>query len=503
MGPLLAIPPFPGARTRVLAAERDERPIEEVEDWPSLLAALAQHRVGGSYWGPQIDDAPKVLDAANWPDHVDPWPLLDNAEEVVLSPDDPRTLLAIAAKKPLTLVNANGSTTAPDAARLTAQHLTSWRWRDPFDGAAMTPLQAIELCGFWCQLIDRNRPIGAVLGIAHWKRPTVAPLLWNGKDTPFTRGVPATAANRHVAVWRSRLSAAQEAAIADATILEIEDGFIRSDGLGADCVPPLSIIVDARGVHFDPKQPSDLEDLLQNDDFPEDLCQRAAALRKAIIAGGLSKYERAVPQPLDRPGGTRWHILVPGQVEDDRAVTSGGALSSNLELLTRARQVAGPDAFIIYKPHPDVLAGHRKGMISAAQTAQLADDIECDAPMASLIAMVDELHVNSSLAGFEALMRGKKVTVHGAPFYAGWGVTTDLGPVPDRRTRHRTLDELVAAALLLYPRYFDPETWLPCPAEVLVRRLTTERIKLNTKARAFVTVRRLAGRTNRLIGKVT
>jgi capsular polysaccharide export protein len=33
------------------------------------------------------------------------------------------------------------------------------------------------------------------------------------------------------------------------------------------------------------------------------------------------------------------------------------------------------------------------------------------------------------------------------------------------------LDELVAAALLLYPRYLDPVTGLPCPPEVLVRRL--------------------------------
>jgi capsular polysaccharide export protein len=37
--------------------------------------------------------------------------------------------------------------------------------------------------------------------------------------------------------------------------------------------------------------------------------------------------------------------------------------------------------------------------------------------------------------------------------------------------RRLTLDELVAGALLLYPRYQDPVTQLPCPPEVLLDRL--------------------------------
>src|SRR3546814_15359363 len=88
--------------------------------------------------------------------------------------------------------------------------------------------------------------------------------------------------------------------------------------------------------------------------------------------------------------------------------------------------------------------------------------------MAALIAMADELHVNSSLAGFEALLRGKPVTVHGVPFYAGWGLTSDRGPVPASRTTRRTLDAVVAAAYLLYPHYLDPVTGLPSPAAVFV-----------------------------------
>jgi capsular polysaccharide export protein len=135
--------------------------------------------------------------------------------------------------------------------------------------------------------------------------------------------------------------------------------------------------------------------------------------------------------------------------------------------------------------------------------AALADRVETDAPMASLIAMVDALHVNSSLAGFEALLRGRPVTVHGVPFYAGWGLTTDRGPVPARRTARRTLDELVAAALLVYPRYLDPISGLPCPAEVLVERLTGGSVPAPAGAAALtVGVRRLHGRARAGLARI-
>ncbi len=495
MQPLLAIPPFPGARPPAFALPGGDGAEDGAEDCEALLAALAQHRVGGCYWGPAVP-GPARLTAANWPAAADPWPLLAAAESVALPASDPRTLLALAAGVPLALDDGR----PVDRAALVRAHLSGWAWRDPFSGQPVTAMQAVELCGFWRALIDSNRGIAAALGFAWWKRPTVAPLLWNGVATPFRRGVPALADQDQVAVWRSRLSAAEARALGQRPLLEVEDGFIRSAGLGADCVPPLSIIVDGEGVHFDPNRPSGIECLLQHGHFPPSLLARAAALRQAIVAAGLSKYERAASAALPRPGGARRHVLVPGQVEDDRAVTSGGALPSNLELLRRARAEAGPAAFLIYKPHPDVLAGHRKGHIAPADMAALADRVETDAPMAALITMVDELHVNSSLAGFEALLRGKPVTVHGVPFYAGWGLTHDRGPVPARRTARRGLDELVAAACLLYPRYLDPVTSLPCPAEVLVHRLTTAPPPLAPTAATAVALRRATGRVRRALG---
>jgi capsular polysaccharide export protein len=424
-----------------------------------------------------------------------------------LPESDPRGLLALAAGVPLTLVAADGierSASDDDRDHLLTTHLTGWNWINPFSLAPMSPIEAITRCGEWRRLIDANRQIQSVMGIAYWKKPTVTPLLWGGSKVPYGRGLHDLPERSSVAIWRARLTAAQERALAqrDPPVIEIEDGFIRSAGLGADCVPPLSIIADASGPHFAPAAPSEIETLLQEGEFPPDLLERARDLREAIVAGGLSKYEQSAVQPLARPGDARRHVLVPGQVEDDRAVTSGGALSSNLELLRRARAGSGPKAFLIYKPHPDVLAGHRRGLIPAREMTALVDRVETTAPMAALIAMVDELHVNSSLAGFEALMRGKPVTVHGAPFYAGWGLTTDLGPMPARRTSKRTLDELVAATLLLYPRYLDPVTGLPCPAEVLVERLARgAELKLNLRQSAIVVVRRLQGRLRARLGR--
>lgn len=360
----------------------------------------------------------------------------------------------------------------------------------------MSAREAIELCGFWRRLIDSNRDIGGGIGFAFWKQSHVAPLLWNGgEEFRFVRSLGDIAPGESVAVWRSK-APSQSLAELDGTngrSIEVEDGFLRSRGLGADCVPPLSITVDRFAPCFDPSRPSELEKLIAHGVSQPQLLERARQLRSLIVEAGIGKYEQGGVD-LVRPGGERRHILVPGQVEDDRAVQLGGCgLASNLELLRRVRERA-PDAYILYKPHPDVLAGHRKGAVADRVCLEYADVIVGQLPIASLISMVDEVHVNTSLAGFEALLRGKSVTTHGVPFYAGWGLTEDLGPVPSRRGAKRTIDELVAATLLLYPRYLDPVTGLPCPAEVVVARLSC---RDESADGLLVGVRRLQGKLMR------
>jgi capsular polysaccharide export protein len=190
-------------------------------------------------------------------------------------------------------------------------------------------------------------------------------------------------------------------------------------------------------------------------------------------------------------------VLVTGQVEDDLSVQLGGAgVEGNLDLIRRAR-AAEPDAWLVFKPHPDVDAGHRRGAIADAVALRHVDQVVRDVPMASMLDAVDAVHVLTSLAGFEALIRGCEVVTHGQPFYAGWGLTRDLAPPIERRRGHNvTKAQLVAATLILYPRYLDPVTKLPCPPEILVERLAAEPEPRET---LLTRLRRLQGRVRRTL----
>ncbi|HBR38882.1 MAG TPA: beta-3-deoxy-D-manno-oct-2-ulosonic acid transferase, partial [Sulfitobacter pontiacus] len=257
---------------------------------------------------------------------------------------------------------------------------------------------------------------------------------------------------------------------AHAGALRIEDGFLRSRGLGADLVPPLSLVCDDLGIYYDPRSPSRLEQLITSRaKMRPDQSRRAARLIAALRDAGLSKYNLGGGGDLDAlPAGRR--ILVPGQVEDDASIRAGtDAVSTNLALLQAAR-TAHPDAVILYKPHPDVEAGLRRGAIDAGG---LADRVLPDADPIALLAHVDEVWTMTSLLGFEALLRGVKVVTLGAPFYAGWGLTEDRGDIPARRRAEVSIEGLAHAALIDYPRYFDPRSGTACPVEVVVERLAS------------------------------
>lgn len=240
---------------------------------------------------------------------------------------------------------------------------------------------------------------------------------------------------------------------ADALLLRIEDGFMRSVGLGADIVRPMSWVVDAQGIYYDATRPSDLESLLALTPFNDAQRARAAALRERILAAGLTKYNVGAKR-WQRPAHANHVVLVVGQVESDASIAFGApGERSNIGLLRNVR-AAHPDAYLLYKPHPDVLARLRLQGQGEELSTQYCDEIVTDVAMGELLNVVDEVHVLTSLAGFEALLRGKKVVCHGQPFYAGWGLTTDIIPHP-RRSRRLLLDELVTGALIEYPLYLS------------------------------------------------
>jgi glycosyltransferase involved in cell wall biosynthesis len=259
-------------------------------------------------------------------------------------------------------------------------------------------------------------------------------------------------------------------------MVQVEDGFIRSVGLGADLIAPLSWVFDTRGMYFDATRASDLEHLLQHQNYTDSQLQRAESLRKAVVLSGATKYNLHAPAWV-RPPSQPYVILVVGQVESDASIRLGAHRTcTNQQLLQLVRQ-ANPQAYIVYKPHPDVVAGLRSG---GNFEPPLANEVLLAADMAQLLTAVDAVHVMTSLAGFEALLRGVPVTTYGAPFYAGWGLTKDMDlpeAVKQRRTRRLDLNHLVAATLIDYPVYLHPENNHLITPEQALRVVQAQRLR--------------------------
>lgn len=371
--------------------------------------------------------------------------------------------------------------------------LTRWRYRDPFTGGPTTIALAVELLGEWRRMIVANRGIVAMVGMAQWKHQAIRHFLWSGDPAPgVVSEQAARAACGTVAYWPSRVS--QEfARDANMRLACVEDGFVRSNGIGADCRVPSSIVVDRSGIYFDPSAPSDLERILASEDFTAPLLDRAARLRERMCALKVTKYGIASGAAPVVPTGRRV-VLAVGQVDDDLSVRlGGGSIAGNAAFLARVR-AEEPGAYILYRPHPDVLAGHRSGHVAEQEALRFVDAVSRHDDLLALVECVDAVHVLSSLTGFEALLRGRDVIVHGVPFYAGWGLTRDLAPMPARRTRRLTIDMLVAGALIRYPRYLDPVTGLPCSPEILIERMAAGAAAAPTW---LTRVRRAQGRLRR------
>ncbi|HEV2363238.1 MAG TPA: capsular polysaccharide biosynthesis protein [Caulobacteraceae bacterium] len=352
------------------------------------------------------------------------------------------------------------------------------RYVDPLTGSACGIETALARLTLFRDRALANAGFTACLGFAPWKHGAARTLLYSprGEARFFSRPGPAIAAaaraGGRVVFWAGRETPALAAALAasPAPVVRMEDGFIRSRGLGSDFHPAASAALDDIGVYYDASRPSRLENLLERAEFSPQLLERARALRRSLISARLSKYNLDQGRARAWPAGAR-KVLVVGQVENDKSIERGcEGVASNLALLGAAR-ADFPGAFIAYKPHPDVEAGNRPGAVAAADAARLADIVERHADIIACLEAADEVATMTSLAGFEGLLRGKPVTTYGRPFYGGWGLTTDRLAYP-RRSRRLGLDELVAGALIAYPIYVDPASGLPCEVEDVVAALS-------------------------------
>ncbi|MEG3109236.1 capsular polysaccharide biosynthesis protein [Pantoea sp. T14] len=336
-----------------------------------------------------------------------------------------------------------------------AAYLRYSRYIDPQTGAPATLFEVLN----WMQLQRRYQQQRSghlwAPGLTLWKSTILKPFLrTNGNRLSFSRRCrEATACVvwgvRGEKRWQEKVSSQQ------LPMWRMEDGFIRSSGLGSDLLPPLSLVLDKRGIYYDATRSSDLEVMLNHSQLTLAQQLRAEKLQKRLVESKISKYNLGADFSLPVDSQGKRILLVPGQVEDDASIETGTrTINTNLALLRTVRE-RNPDAFIIYKPHPDVLVGNRKGHISIEHVQALANYQALDADVIQCIQLADELHTMTSLSGFEALLHGKNVFCYGLPFYAGWGLTQDEHQC-ERRNRKLHLTDLVYQALIAYPTYIHP-----------------------------------------------
>lgn len=332
------------------------------------------------------------------------------------------------------------------------------------------------------ELFNSNRLF--FLGFSLWKRRLVKPFFQaQNNEMIFLNSLQKLKKftldkNDKIFIWGRSYEKAQIREFSgEIQVFFVEDGFIRSVLLGSDLTRPLSLNIDSKALYIDASKESDLECILQNYAFDENLKSRAKALIQSILANKISKYNNATSEFL-RPKTSAKIILIPAQVEDDASMILGGFGLSTQALIERVRK-ENPNAYIVFKPHPDVLSGNRKGLKDEKIILKSCDEIIKNASIASCLDAVDEVHTITSTVGFEGILHGKVVVCYGLPFYAGWGLTRDKIKC-ERRTRLLSVEDLVAGALLLYPRYVDAQDLSLCEAERCLEKILLFRNKFLT-----------------------
>lgn len=473
--------------------------------WESLRAERPDARVLVVFEG---EAAVTPCAGMVWRAGVNPHSVIKRAAEIRSDHIGEIALLGALLDVPVTIDDGLAEDGVARKRALTGTRVLEWlrrgvAWRSPFTGASMELGEASRCVTDARRAWMGRRGIAACVGMAWWKRRRMwAFMAGTEKPVLFCRSAARAVAHARrnggdIAVWRSRVPAGlfRRATQAGVGVRFVEDGFLRSVGLGSDLLPPSSIVMDSRGIYFDPSRPSDLEHILATTVFDDALRARGRALADNLVRSRVSKYgaSAGAAPVLNAPSGARI-LLVPGQVSDDLSIRLGSPLvRDNLDLLENVKR-DNPEAFIVFRPHPDVDAGHRTGAIPDSKALRYADRVLRGGSMTDLIASVHEIHTMTSLAGFEGLLRGRHVVTYGQPFYAGWGLTDDrAGGVP-RRGRELRLEELVVATLVLYPFYLDPVTDIPCGPEVLIERLSRPDLWHPT---VIMRIRRLQGRLRR------
>ncbi|MEO1331146.1 MAG: capsular polysaccharide biosynthesis protein, partial [Pseudomonadota bacterium] len=291
-----------------------------------------------------------------------------------------------------------------------------------------------------------------------------------------------------IAVWGADRARIDRLRGAGAEVVALEDGFVRSIGLGVEHERPVSLVAARHALHFETDRETDLDRILARGCAdPERGCRLLERLRD----GALTKYldDRTAPRPSP-PKSDRTRVLVVGQVNGDASLRFGGGYpGGNLALIEAARR-RWPEGFLLYKPHPDVVSGLRPDPDGEA-IAAIADAVAPEIPPLDAAAWAEVVETMTSQLGLEALIHapkkgGPRVVCHGRPFYAARGLTEDLAPprggravaeppVAEPPAASVDLARFAHAAFIDYPRYVTPGARIPCPPEVALELLDAAR----------------------------
>ena len=453
--------------------------------------------------GPLERAAAATQDARVLRERCNPWPLLKGATRV-FTHSSHLGFEALMAGTPVTCTGspfyAGWGLTEDHWSRgeadletvFAAAYLDASRYLDLHDGQPSDLETTITSLATIRDARAARAPKVATGGLSPWKRRAVEPFV-----TPLRGSVQhhrtleaalrAADAETEIAVWGADIT------LDHPRTVRLEDGFVRSAGLGAALRMPLSLICEARDrLPFDARGTNGIERILLDDPPSPAECERARRLIERIVGGGVTKYMVAGTAG-SLPEDGRLKVLVVGQVEDDASIRFGSPkLKTNSDLLAAVRALY-PDALIAYRDHPDVARGLRPGKARREHV-----DLDVDAqPITALLAWCDRVETMTSGTGFEALLRGVPVGTHGWPFYAGWGLTDDR---LDQEPRGRaSLLALAAAALIRVPTYIHPTSRLPCTPERAIEVLAnpapptlTQRLILHPAGLAIGRLKHLA-----------
>lgn len=351
-------------------------------------------------------------------------------------------------------------------------------YRDPFTGKICQLEDLLVFLQHQRNMFQSNRGVNLCLGFPPWKHAYLRRFLYSPwgrvkfvkSERALLRRLASTRSDAmdadcsaRVLLWgdTAKTESLRSRLAPNNSVVQIEDGFIRSVGLGKYYIPPRALVFDGEGIYFNPKTASGLERILSTNVFSAEQLASADRMMALLKSAGITKYNvgggALPPALLAAKLAGQIIVLVPGQVEEDASIkTACKDIASDMDLLKQVRLLRA-EAVIIYKPHPDVVSGNcvnASTLNKAAEVSVLADYVLTEIDMESCLAVADEVHVMTSLTGFEAIIRGVPVFTYGLPFYAGWGLTIDYLTC-SRRQRQLNVNELLAGVLLCYSRYID------------------------------------------------